>query len=128
MTIYTMYFSGLDSGTTDIIPMWSGFLGKYGKRRGNTQALLAQYIKKSENNSFVFITTKNQKKGFDKFLENYKLNNLIVFQTPDYITNPVHLYNGRSLKITVLQTEKHFVNDLFDEAEEMFNLEEKEIV
>jgi len=57
-------------------------------------------------------------------LDNYELNSLIVFQTPYYITNPVHDYNGRVLKITVIQTAEHFINDLFEEAEDMFNLAE----
>ena len=124
--IYTMYFGAMHEG--DVISRWHPLYDKYGSVIADRSELVARYIKESENNSFVFITTKTQEKEFNTFLKTNKLNNLIVFETPYYITNPVHIYNGRALKITVLQTEKHFVNDLYDEAEELFNLEEKEVV
>lgn len=115
--IYHIYFNGL---WPYIYDNYGNVNNKYTNNLIEPKSLLAKFIKESENNSFVFVVTTAQKPAFEQYLADYGLNNLIQFKMEQPITNPNYIERGRRLWLTVLQSPAHFVNDLYEEAEDMF--------
>jgi FMN phosphatase YigB (HAD superfamily) len=76
--------------------------------------VLAEYIKESEEDSFVFILTNQQLPSFNKWLEKYELKDLIVAD-PAAVTNSVHISNGPNLNLRVLVSAKHLWRDMYEE-------------
>jgi len=85
---------------------------------------VAEAIKTLEDNTFVFIIQKKQVDKFNEWLDKHGLREYIVYQMPTWVTNQVHEYNGRNLKLVVLANKTHFWREMYPETEEDFYLEE----
>ena len=83
----------------------------------NTAELLAEVIKESEDDSFVFITTKNNNldETLNDWIDKYNLRDYIVYESTDFITNPVHPHNKKNLKVYVMVSKEHFWRELTPE-------------
>jgi hypothetical protein len=109
--IYHLYFQLVNSSRAmyrySPIPEYA----KYGDMKErpwlDARGYIGHRIKKSSNDSFVFILTKTQEPHFLKFLEDYELKDLIVKESP-WITNHNYPENPKNLKIFILQSEDHF--------------------
>lgn len=71
---------------------------------------LAEFIKSSEDDTFLFILAHGygqQKEEFEEWLDRYKLRDLLVVKTKG-ITNPIHSTVKHGLMLAVLQSSNHF--------------------
>ena len=141
--IYSMYWEGLKTAQRNgINTYWNEYLrpeynrpeyragislqdfviAKYAGKKINFMQILADFIYKSEDCSFVYMVTRDQEKDFLTFLKEYKLIDLIVYQMPDFITNANHLNMGRRIKLYVLCSPNHFWRDMYGEDGQVENL------
>ncbi len=141
--IYSLYWEGL--GTVQkrgVATYWNEYLrpeytkpeyragvnpatfviAKYAGKKLNFMQMLADFIHKSEDCSFVYMITREQEEGFLTFLNEYKLVDLIVYQMPDFITNANHPTTGRRIKLYVLCSPNHFWRDMYGEDGQVENL------
>jgi hypothetical protein len=95
-----------------IVSQWSS---EYIKNRAKIGARftfkseLATFIKESKNDTFIFILvkTQDQLEPWEKWLEDYGLEDLVVLRTKG-ITNPIHSQYKHNLVLAVLQSKEHF--------------------
>lgn len=123
--IYSMYFAGIYN--TTIGRYWADERTRplYNRTAGKTipvKQRVADRIKNSTNDTFVFVITNTQEEAFRKYLNEYKLNDLIVYEMPYYVTNANHPTQGRRLKVVVLASPVHFWRDWYEEEETMENV------
>lgn len=86
----------------------------------NRKQLLAEAIKETDNNSFVFIILNEQMVDFNNWLDKYSLKENEVYRMAQPITNGK--YEGRRLNLIVLMSKKHAMHDMF-KLEETENAE-----
>ena len=141
--IYSMYWSAMEGNMRSGVSSWWGeylsplynnpknranidpdafVIAKYAKKRPNFMQMLADFIHKSEDCSFVYVITKEQEESFLTFLKEYKLIDLVVYQMPDFITNANHPTMGRRIKLYVLCSPTHFWRDMYGEDGQVENL------
>lgn len=115
--IYHIHFAGVYSRT--ITSWWPASLRDKIGQTVDGQNLLAETIKESSNDCFVFILTINnrQTNSFDKWIEQYDLKDYIVFEPPLAIENGVHPENGRNLRLVVLASKDHAWRDMYLDEE-----------
>lgn len=80
----------------------------------NPQELLAEAIKESEDDSFIFILQNKQLKSFKEWLVKFELEDYVVYNMPQPITNDVHKDNGRNLTMYVLASSKHVWREMYE--------------
>lgn len=92
------------------------WMGRIAHLKGsfNTKAICAEFIRESEEDSFVFILTNAQMENFNEWLEKEKLEELEVYRMPQPVTNGNHPQNGRNLTLVVLCSKKHVWRDMFE--------------
>lgn len=90
---------------------------QYAGEHLDLRKLLADFIKRSEDDSFVFILTRDQLVGFDLWVKTHDMEEYIM-ERSELIANPVHPYNGRNLQIVVMVSKEHFYRELFEQEEE----------
>ena len=81
----------------------------------NPRQLLAEVIKETEDCSFVFILTTVQLPEFRQWLIKNDLNDCVVYEMPQPITNGYHPENGRNLTLFTLCSPKHFWRDMYED-------------
>ncbi len=80
--------------------------------------MVAEVIKESTEDSFVFIITNNQMEDFTKWIKENKLEEYGVYRMTQAITNGNHPHNGRNLLLVVFASKQHVWRDMFiDEGE-----------
>lgn len=113
--IYDLYFQNISAEPV----RYSGWTGrhKFDGHMFNKQDLIAQHIRKSEDNAYIFILTdKNgQYTKFGEFIKKYGLEENIIFEPPLALTNRVHLYNERNLRLVVMLSSTHFWRELYED-------------
>lgn len=87
-------------------------LADYNRKTVNRQESLATQIKESKDDSFTFIITGAQEPDFEKWIKDFNLEEYIMYKQPYQVTNPVHSYKGRNLRLYVLQSKNHFQQEL----------------
>lgn len=102
--IYDVYFSGLPIS-------YNAYDDKALYNGTNMQAVIAEKIKTSPKDKFLFIVTKEQKPDFDTFLAKYELNDCIIYESPVALTNANYPSNGRRLLKYVLTAKKEKANE-----------------
>lgn len=110
--IYHVYWMGIEGGPRSRV--WNGV------EKWDPAVELAELIKLTEDDSFVFVTL--VRGGYhDRFMawvESNGLKDLITFQS-EPITNPVHSGNGPNLVVTVITCKEHFWREMMpDDSEE----------
>jgi hypothetical protein len=70
--------------------------------------MVTEFIKQSENDTFVFILTDTQIDTFNEWTLSSGIEELIVYKMPRPITNMVHAGHGRRLTLVVISSAKHF--------------------
>ena len=118
--IHHCYFEQLRRASTQIYPYASGQVSaEYAlvarvkamyPPKFNMREYMGQRIRDSQDDSFIFITTKSQDEEFSKWLEEESLKDLITTQS-EYIQNHNYPEHGPKLKITVIQSKNHFQRD-----------------
>lgn len=113
--IYSIYFAGMLNGPLNFITHqnYGMFLGQppniaevQAKMHGkNTKIALADAIKASKGDTFVFITTRMQEKEYNSWVESNGLKDYMIYEMPYYITNGNHPGN-RNLKLHVMQSKE----------------------
>lgn len=120
--IYHVFFGGVDGQSRQIpdwcVPALKPLVGK----RIDGLSFLANIIKQSEEDSFIFILVNKsgQEERFNKWVEEYELDNYIIFTPPTLVTNGVHPENGPNLRLVVMASSNHPMRDMFivDESED----------
>jgi len=82
----------------------------------NGLEIVADYIKESEEDSFLFIITNVQVEAFDKWIKKYKLEEFVTYRMERPVTNGNHLHNGRNLLFVAMCSKTHVWRDMFDET------------
>lgn len=74
------------------------------------RATLAEFIKTSEDDSFVFVLVKKQgqHRQFQEWVEEHKLKDYLQVETASGITNPVHPNEKYNLVFAIMQSANHF--------------------
>ena len=85
-------------------------------KKVNTFEMLADIIKESEEDSFLFIITNIQIPAFDKWVQKYKLEEFITYRMERAVTNGNHPYNNRNLTLIAMCSKTHVWRDMFDET------------
>ena len=99
--------------------MYSEVAASYRGKDINTARMLANFIRNSKDDSFVFILGKNggQVDKFNKWIHEHKLEDYIICR-PEYgITNQHHLDAPRNLFLVVMASKEHFIHDMLEETE-----------
>ena len=114
--IYDIYFNTLSEGPERYQNWYS--TGPYSGKSYMKRKLLAQFIKQSEDNTFIFILP--EKSGMyttfmNDFIKKYGLEENIVFEPSQALTNKIHLYNERNLRLVVLASSSHFWRELYED-------------
>jgi len=91
-------------------------LAPFINKKVNTFKMLADTIKESEEDSFLFIITNTQIPSFDKWVQKYKLEEFITYRMERAITNGNHTHNGRNLLFVAMCSKTHVWRDMFDES------------
>ena len=85
-------------------------------KKFNTFKILADIIKESEEDSFLFIITNVQVEAFDKWVKEHKLQEFITYRMERAVTNGNHPQNGRNLLFVAMCSKTHVWRDMFDES------------
>lgn len=84
----------------------------------DTRRMMAEVIKESKEDSFVFILTNTQLESFKAWIEQYKLEEFEVFRMARPVTNGNHPKNGRNLTMVVFASKEHVWRDMFEDETE----------
>ena len=76
--------------------------------------MMAEVIKESTEDSFVFIITNKQMEDFTKWIKENKLEEYEVYRMARPITNGNHTTNGRNLLLVVFASKQHVWRDMFE--------------
>lgn len=101
--IYSVYFQALlGVFTRSTFASSKPTAGEARLEGKNKRQALANIIKKSKGDKFVFITVKAQENDWNNFIEANGLKDYISYEMPDFVTNGNHTSYGRNLKLRVL--------------------------
>jgi len=64
--------------------------------------IMADAIREGKKDFFVFIITNEQQEQWDEWITTQKLNDLIIYEMPNYVSNCNYPDMGRRLKLYVL--------------------------
>ncbi len=81
----------------------------------NQRKLLAEVIKESTDNLFCFITTNDQRKEFTDWIKTNQLEDYVMYEMPQPITNGNHPSSGRNLTLTVIGTKQNLLRELYED-------------
>ena len=111
--IYHIYWSSIRDSIKKISP----YSTMYGGMDWNSAATLAETIKRSEDDSFVFIVTEKNKEAnrLRSWIKAYALEDYVVYESPIAITNPIHKDNGPNLRVFVMVSKQHFWRELTED-------------
>lgn len=84
---------------------------------------LAEAIKESKEDSFVFVLTNIQLPSFDEWIKKFNLSEYIMFRMHRPVTNNPYPDNGRNLTLVVMMGKDHPYHDMF-KANEKVNHED----
>ena len=84
----------------------------------NRRKLLAEFIRRSKQDTFIFIVTQKdgQEELFLDWIKKEQLDSYIMEET-ESILNPIHPHSGRNLKIYIMMSSEHVFRDMFIEEE-----------
>ena len=91
--------------------------------QGNGPQFLAEAIKESKEDSFVFILVNQQLPEFDEWIKKFNLSECIMFRMHRPVTNNPYPDNGRNLTLVVMMSKDHPYHDMF-KANEKVNHED----
>jgi len=95
-----------------------GLMGLSQSKGYNVRQIVTDMIKESDEDSFVFILTKNQWPEFSKWVTEEELKDLIIFKTEGGVTNGNHPQDKRNLNLVVFAGKNHPMWDMFTTEEE----------
>lgn len=87
--------------------------------KGHAKTLLAEAIKESKEDSFVFILVNRQLEEFNNWLSRNNLTNHVMFRMHRPVTNHPYPDNGRNLTLVVLMSSDHPYHDMFKASEKV---------
>jgi len=88
----------------------------------NLREFLAEYIKESKEDSFVFILVNSQINEFNLWLTEKGLEEYVAYRMERPVTNGNHPQNGRNLTLVVMASKEHVWRDMFDPEIEWSNV------
>jgi hypothetical protein len=110
MTTYSMYFTPIASNlpiqpssyiSTEEHMIQSAKFKNKNLRAGDW---IAKFIKESKGDSFVFITTQDQRDAWNNWIVIHGLKEHISYEMPRPVTNGNHPHNGRNLHLRILKS------------------------
>jgi hypothetical protein len=115
MAIHDCQWSGYGNGCGSPQPsiqtgIWGGVALPAMKNPPPWQAIAAEVIKESKDDSFVFTVNTMYRPQFDAWLDKYDLRKLLVHTTAYGITNEAH--QPRAIQLHVLMSEDHWYRKL----------------
>ncbi len=84
-------------------------------QRFNQRRLLAEVIKESTDNLFCFITVNGQRNEFTDWIKGNQLEDYVMYEMPQPITNGNHPVAGRNLTLTVIGTKQNLLRELYED-------------
>lgn len=119
--IYDVYWAGLYIGHQITVNQWNKVYYP-NKETGDiidNGGPAAEFIKSSENDTFVFVLSNRgagQWKPFDEWVKKYDLAKYIKVDAPN-ISNPSHPEAPRTIRLVIMQSENHFQHKELEEKE-----------
>lgn len=115
--IYFCYYSGVQEQT--VVHQYYNLPDRFKGSTYNTQKMLADEIKESKDDSFVFIIPRSSlETSFHAWLEKYDLEKFIVYKS-EGITNPIHSWQKHNLVLYVLASKEHFWREMYDSPDSL---------